>query len=245
MSLPVDKRPPLGWIEHYVLVSSSASTPNSPASGTVTPAARRAASASWRDPRLVIGVAIVAVSVLVGVKLFSGADNTVSVWAVTTDLRSGTTLADGDLQRRDIRFSEDVDADRYVSAESELPVDTTLVRDVGVGELLPRAALGSADERSLVEVPVAAAAEAVPSTVRAGSVVDVWVTPEAASGRSAAESLLVFDDVLVIAVPGSGSALGSSATRQIVVGVDEAGEQDLAAALARATTGAILITKQG
>ena len=57
--------------------------------------------------------------------------------------------------------------------------------------------------------------------------------------------VLVFDDVLVIAVPGSGSALGSSATRQIVVGVDQADEQDLPAALARASTGAILITKQG
>lgn len=131
-----------------------------------------------------------------------------------------------------------------MSAESAISPGTTLVRDVGVGELLPRAALGSADDQSLVEVPVAVLAESLPSTVRAGSVVDVWVTPEVARGR-AADSLLVFDDVLVIAVPGTGSALGSSATRQIVVGVDEADEQDLPAALARASTGTILITKQG
>jgi len=191
-----------------------------------------------------VGVVIVAISVLVGVKLFSGADDTVSVWAVTADLRSGTTVGADDLQRRDVRFSDAADADRYVSADSAISPGTTLVRDVGVGELLPRAALGSADDRSLVEVPVAVLAEALPSTVRAGSVVDVWVTPEAAPGR-AADSLLVFDDVLVIAVPGTGSALGSSATRQIVVGIDEADEQDLPAALARASTGTILITKQG
>ena len=245
MSLPVDNRKPLPDIEHDVPVSASASTSHGPVPGAVTPTARRAASASWRDPRLVVGVVIVALSVLVGVKLFSGADDTVSVWAVTTDLRSGTTVEEDDLQRRDVRFSDAADADRYVSAQSGLPADTTLVRDVGVGELLPRAALGSADDRSLVEVPVAVAAEALPSTVRAGSVVDVWVTPEATSGSAAADSLLVFDDVLVIAVPGSGSALGSSATRQIVVGVDQADEQDLPAALARASTGAILITKQG
>jgi len=210
----------------------------------VTPTARRSASATWRDPRLIVGVVIVAVSVLAGVKLFSGADDTVSVWTVTTDLRSGTVVVVDDLARRDVRFTDVADADRYVSAESGIPADTTLVRDVGVGELLPRAALGSASDPALVEVPVAVAAEALPSTVRAGSVVDVWVTPEATSGR-AADSLLVFDDVLVIAVPGTGGALGSSATRQIVVGIDEADEEDLPAALARASTGTILITKQG
>jgi len=244
MSLPVDNAKPLLDIEHDVLVSPSASTSHDPVPTSVTPTARRSASASWRDPRLIVGLVIVAISVLAGVKLFSGADDTVAVWTVTTDLRSGTIVEEDDLARRDVRFAAAADADRYVSAESVVPADTTLVRDVGIGELLPRAALGSAGDLALVEVPVAVAAEALPSTVRAGSVVDVWVTPEATSGR-AVDSLLVFDDVLVIAVPGTGSALGSSATRQIVVGIDEADEQDLPAALARASTGTILITKQG
>jgi len=244
MCLPVENTRPLPDVEHDVPVSASASTSASPDPGAVTPPARRAASASWRDPRLVAGLVIVAISVLVGVKLFSGADDTVSVWTVTTDLRSGTTVEADDLRRRAVRFSDPADADRYVSAESAVPAGTTLVRDVGVGELLPRAALGSADDQSLVEVPIAVAAEALPSTVRAGSVVDVWVTPEPKSGN-AADSLLVFDDVVVIAVPGTGSALGSSATRQLVVGIDEADEDDLPAALASASTGTILITKQG
>lgn len=86
-------------IKHDVPVSTPAGNSHTPVPGALTPNARRAASASWRDPRLVVGVVIVALSVLVGVNLFSGADDTVSVWATTADLRSGTTVGADDLQR--------------------------------------------------------------------------------------------------------------------------------------------------
>jgi hypothetical protein len=229
--------------EHDVRVSVPTSTSRGPAAAT-SPPARRPAPATLRDPRLVVGVVIVAASVLLGVRVFDGADDTVSVWAVRSDLRSGTTVAADDLQRRDIRFGDAADADRYVSASQAVPSGTTLVRDVGAGELLPRAALGDAGATALVEVPVAVASDSVPSTVRAGSVVDVWVTPEVAPGDDV-KSVLVFDDVVVVAAPRTGSALGPSSTRQVIVGVDSAQEDGLPAALARAATGTIVITKHG
>ena len=45
----------------------------------------------------------------------------------------------------------------------------------------------------------------VPATVRAGSVVDVWVTPDAARAPRAARSTLVLDDVTVVAAPAPGT----------------------------------------
>ena len=230
--------------EHDVRVSVPSSTSSGPPT-VATPPARRPASATWRDPRLIVGIVIVAVSVLLGVQLFNGADDTVSVWAARSDLRSGTTVGAADLERRDIRFANAEDADRYLSAGSSLPADTLLIRDVSAGELLPRSALGDAGSASLVEVPVAVAAEAVPATVRAGSVVDVWVTPDATGDAERAESVLVFDDVVVVAAPRSDTALGPGSTRQIIVGVDSGQEDGLAAALARVATGTTVITKQG
>lgn len=209
-----------------------------------SPAARRSAAASWRDPRLVVGLVIVAVSVLLGVRFVGGADDTVSVWTLRTDLPRGATLGRDDLAATDVRFADAVEANRYLSAGSPLPRDATLLRDVGAGELLPRAALGTAGAATRVEVPVAVAAEAVPATVRAGSVVDVWVTPEASSGTEPA-AVLVFDDVVVVAAPRSGSALGPSATRQVIVGIGPDEQRDLGDALATASTGAVVITKQG
>src|SRR5680860_1581770 len=105
MSLPVDNAKPLLDIEHDVLVSPSASTSHDTVPTSVTPTARRSASASWRDPRLIVGLVIVAISVLAGVKLFSSADDTVAVWTVTTDLRSGTIVEEDDLARRTGRLA--------------------------------------------------------------------------------------------------------------------------------------------
>ena len=210
-----------------------------------TPAARRPSPATWRDPRLVIGVVIVAASVMLGVRLFGQADETVSVWTARTDLRSGTTLGLADVERRDIRFTDSRDANRYLSADAAFPPGTMLARDVGAGELLPRAALGEPGAATMVEVPVAVASDAVPVTVGAGTVVDVWVTPDAVPGEGAGEAVLVFDDVVVVAAPRTGSALGPSSSRQVIVGVDTEQEDGLAGALARTTTGTVVITKQG
>ena len=123
---------------HDVPVSTQTRLP--PGQPVASPAARRSAAATWRDPRLVVGLVIVAVSVLLGVRFVGGADDTVSVWTLRTDLPRGATLGSGDLAASDVRFADAAEADRYLSAESPLPRDATLLRDVGAGELLPRAA---------------------------------------------------------------------------------------------------------
>lgn len=209
-----------------------------------SPPARRPTTVTWRDPRLVLGIALVAGSVLLGVKLFSGADDTVSLWVAAADLPSGTKVSADDLERREVGFAKTGDGDRYLSAAS-VPDGARLLRDVGVGELLARSALGDAGSSALVEVPVAVAAESVPTTVRAGSVVDVWVTPHEVDDAERTTSVLVFDDVVVVAAPRSGTALGPGVIRQVIIGVEPEQEDELAAALARAATGATLITKQG
>jgi hypothetical protein len=243
LGLAVDNRENSGRTGHDVGVSVQ-TRPSSGVPVASSPPARRTVAATWRDPRLFVGLLIVAVSVLLGARLLATADDTVSVWAVRTDLPRGSGLSQDDLEVHEVRFADAGHADRYLPAGSPLPARATLLRDVGAGELLPRAALGGAGAAGLVEVPVAVAAEAVPATVRAGSVVDVWVTPEADAGGQPTATLL-FDDVVVVAAPRTGSALGPSVTRQVIIGVDAGQEEALGDAFARASTGAIVITKQG
>ncbi len=218
--------------------------PQAPPGGAASPPARRTATSAWRDPRLVVGLAIVAVSVLAGGTLLSGADDSVSVWAARSDLAAGSPVGPDDLMRRDVRFTSAADADRYVSAESATVPEATLVRAVGVGELLPRAALGAADAAPVVEVPLAVPVDAVPQTVRAGSVVDVWVTPEASADGRTSDSQLVFAGVVVVAAPASGSTLAPSGTRQLLIGVEEAQADGLSEALARVARGTTVITRR-
>src|SRR4051812_27091927 len=105
------------------------------------PAARRASAPGWRDPRLWLGVAIVAASVLAGSLLLGTSEKTVPVWAATQPLASGHVLTAGDLAVRRIRFDGSDEAGLYFPADQQLPADLRLSRAVGAGELVPQAAV--------------------------------------------------------------------------------------------------------
>ncbi|MEP6815458.1 MAG: hypothetical protein ABI873_07915 [Marmoricola sp.] len=212
---------------------------------TPAPPARRHHRPGWRDPRILVGIVIVAVSVLLGVKVLASADDTVGVWALRKDLPAGTRVSAGEVERVQIRFDSRDAADRYLSADDPLPADSVLQRAVGRGELLPRNALAGVD-RALVEVPVSVEVDEVPSTVREGSVVDVWVTPQTATtAERLADATLVLDDVVVVKAPRAGDTLAPAGTRQIIVGVTADRAQRLGPALGRTSSGRVVITKQG
>lgn len=209
----------------------------------MSPPARRLSRPSWRDPRLVVGVVIVAASVLLGAQLFATADDTVTVWSARTDLAEGAAVTAGDLERSQVRFASAALAGRYLSADDRL-AGMVLLRDVAAGELLPRAALGSGTAQPLAELPIALASNAVPAGLRPGELVDVWVTPPAESGEDR-RAVRVLPQVRVVAVPDDSSALGPSSTRQVVVGVPGEDDQLLARALAQLADGTAVLVRRG
>ena len=76
----------------------------------------RSRRAGWRNPRLLLGVVLVAGSVLLGARLLAAADDTVGVWALSRDLPAGATVGKGDLERRQIRFPDVDTANGYLAA---------------------------------------------------------------------------------------------------------------------------------
>ena len=208
-----------------------------------SPPAVRAARRSWRDPRLLVGVALVALCVLLGARIVTGADDTVPVWSVRSDRAAGEALGPGDLQRVDLRFATPGLAERYVSADDQPQPGTVLARDVAAGELLPRAALRTGAAEPLAELPIALPSDAVPAMLHAGELVDVWVTP-ANDGDGPPKALRVLRQVRVVAVPRTGSAFGPSATRQVLVGVPEEDEDQLGSAIAQLATGTALLVRR-
>jgi len=195
------------------------------------PAATRAARPGWRDPRLWIGVLIVAVSVVAGARLLAAADDTVSVWAVAADAGPGAELGPDDLVAHRVRFADTDDLTRYFTLDEELPGDLRLVRGVTAGELLPRAALGTAeDDADTVELPVAVEADQVPGSVRAGSVVDVYLLGRGARGQGGP----TLSDATVVDAPAIESTFGAaSGRRQLVLAVPAADAAAFLEALGR------------
>ena len=213
---------------------------------TAAPPATRSRRRGWRNPRLILGLVMVAVSVLVGARMMAAADDTVGVWVVARDLPAGATLDEGDVERRQIRFPDAGTADRYLAAEDDLPDASTLNRPVSAGELLPRAALAADSGPDLIEVPISVAADDLPATVRQGSVVDIWVAPKvsAVAGR-APRAVPVLTDVVVVAVPRSSTSLAPQSTRQVIVGVPVARSDELATALGGISDGRVVVARKG
>jgi len=206
------------------------------------PPAARAARPGWRDPRLWIGVALVAVSVLAGARLVGGADDTIEVWAATAELAPGQPVGEAELTARRVRFDDAADAARYLRVGETLPDDATAARAVGAGELVPVAALGGGSA-GLQEVPVWAPYDAVPGNLEPGAVVDVWVTPR--SGESEQGARLVLDDVVVIAAPRRTDGLGPSGNRQVLVGVPPEDAEGLGLVLAAAKDDRVALVREG
>jgi hypothetical protein len=192
----------------------------------VTTASRFGANAPlWRNPRLALGLVLVVTSIVLGARLFDAADDSVVVWAVTEDVAAGQELTEDLVVARRVRFADASDADRYLSATSDLPLPAVVTRPIGAGELLPRGALGVVER--LVEFPLGVAPEFVPATVRVGTVVDVWLTLPGRDG--AGESRIVFAAVPVLGL--SAKPIGLDELQQVVVGLDSRQEQTLISVL--------------
>lgn len=181
------------------------------------PPAGRATTPGWRDPRLWIGVVIVAVSVVAGSRLLAAADDSVPVWAVTGDMATGEEITGDDLVARQVRFVDEADLDLYFPADGALPAEIRLRQDVGAGELLPRSATGSADAAGVLQLPVQVEPAALPPGVGAGSVVDVYLR---ADGRCPECSEAALQEVTVVTVPAPDELTG---TQQVVLAVDQQG----------------------
>lgn len=203
------------------------------------PPALRVVRPGWRDPRLWIGVLLVAGSVVAGARLLAAADDTVAVWAVSADRGSGTPVVAEDLVVERVRFADARAVERYFPADEPVPAETVLTRAVGAGELLARSAVGATEADLVLQVPLAVDPQRVPPDVATGSVVDVWVSDgtavrgdaaRAAAGRAEdAEGEPALSRVTVVAAPAFDDTFAVSGTRQVVVAVPD----DRAAAFER------------
>jgi hypothetical protein len=213
------------------------------------PPAARAATPGWRDPRLWIGLLIVAVSVVAGSRLLAAADDTVAVWAVAADAGPGAALTEGDLVVHRVRFADSDDLSGYYRVDDALPGELRLVRGVGAGELLPRGAVGAADQATdMVELPVALESDQVPPAVHAGSVVDVYLLGDPARGEAPTgePGAPVLREATVVDAPQSdGGFGGATGRRQLVLAVPQDDAAAYFAAVAALESPLLTVVRRG
>ena len=166
-----------------------------------SPAAARLRQPTWLDGRLVLGVVLILVSVVVGANVIRAADDSFAVWKTSRALPAGAVLTQADVVATKVRlFGED--RTRYVdAARGAHPSGLVLARDLGVGELLPAAALVEArtvPPTRLVTVPVSQS-HAMGGRLRRGDRVDVVATYRLGAQGSETRPIIkaaLIDDVL-------------------------------------------------
>jgi hypothetical protein len=208
--------------------------------GLPSPPAARLATPRWLDARLVGGLVLVLGSIAVGTRVVAAADDTQTVWAVTADLAAGSRLRDDHLRRVDVHLTGDTPG-HYLDARAAHPVGYLLTRPVNAGELLPAAAVAAPDavtgKRRFVTLPVER--YHLPDDLRAGELVDVYVTVKSAAGGAEPRSLLVGAALTVAAVNrGSRGGFGAAGTGDVGVELSVP-ERDARGIVAAAQSGPI------
>lgn len=205
------------------LSATSTSPVSTPAAGVAAPSpAVRVSRPGWRDPRLWVGIAIVAACIVAGARLLGSADDTVAVWAMKADAGTGAVLSRSDLEPHRVHFAAAGDLAGYFRADAALPDQLALTRGVGGGELLPRSAVATATASDEVQVPLAVDPAQVPPAVRSGSIVDVYVVGGPGSTGGNGDAAPALSAVTVVAAPGVDDAFGGSQTkRQLTLAVPE------------------------
>ncbi|MEO6885281.1 MAG: SAF domain-containing protein [Jatrophihabitantaceae bacterium] len=186
---------------------------------SASPAPRRIKAPSWFDLRLVLGVALVLASVLLGARLVSGAKHTDPVLALTRDLAAGSTVQEEDVTTVQVHLA---DRSVYLSNSADV-IGKQTNRSLARGELLPVSAVDAEPALTTVSVPFAVAAA---PQLRAGGRIEVWLSSKTCS------PLVLLADATVQQVDSGQGSFGTGVGQNVVLSLPAALAERVVDALA-------------
>lgn len=161
------------------------------------------------DPRLVIGLALVAASVAGVVAVVSAMDETTEVLSAAEPLSPGDRIGSHELVVVDVRLAT---AAGHYLVPGDVPEEGLVVsRAVGEGELVPLDAVGSSDGLRLASL-VLEVAGTLAASVQPGSLVDVWAARELEGGRFGPPAVIASGATVVRLVESDSIVSGGEAT---------------------------------
>jgi Flp pilus assembly protein CpaB len=166
------------------------------------------------DARTVVGVVLVMASVAAGISVVSHAARTQPLLVATRPLAQGTVLSAADLGVIDVKVG--AASANYLPSSSPV-IGQQLVRPVGAGELVPRAAVASSSAPTGVDVTLPVAVGHFPPDLQPGDLVDVYVSGHGPNGSSAPTQALSGVRVASLAAPGTGVGDGNDAQLVLLV----------------------------
>ena len=185
----------------------------------------RARRPVFGDVRFVIGIVLVIASVAGVWLLVSSSRQTMPMLQTTRTIVPGDTIASDDLQVVDVGLAGLAEA--YL-APQDLEPGSIATRTIPEGELLPRSAVGSANDARTTTVVVSSTA--TPAGIKAGTTVEVWHAPLHEEGRTYDEPRILVGDAVVVSVAEADGMLAQSRT-DVELAIDRGAVADVLAAI--------------
>jgi hypothetical protein len=180
----------------------------------------------WFDPRFIVGLVLVAGSVVGSVALVAVNDTSVGVFAARDTVLPGQTLLASDLVTVHVRL--DAAEAHYLKPEALPDEGVVVTRAIAAGEIVPLAAVGRASGLDTTAV-VLSLTSGLPESVRAGAVLDIWSAKKSDAGEFDAPVVIVSSATVVRLVDdeqllsdGPGSTVEVLVPRESVAAVLEA-----------------------
>lgn len=177
----------------------------------------------WKDPRLLVGILLVLVSVAAVVFLVRQADSRIEYWAAAEDITPGAEIKEEHLTVVSANLG-DV-SEGYLSADQPVPERMFAVATIRQGELLPAGGLAAQDPEQRQQVTVQVS-DVVPEHLSNGDRVDLWVAFPDDTGRGFFEPELIAVSAEVVGTSETTTAFGAGVTGNValMLGPDEVPE---------------------
>lgn len=198
---------------------------------TAVDSLRHPRRAFWADVRFLLGIVLIVASVAGVWFVVSAARQTAPVFAVTRTIAPGEKITAADVRVVEVALGQVGAA--YLS-QGSLGAGVVATRTIVDGELVPTAAVGSANAARTTSVVLRSAVD-VPSSVVAGAVVEVWSAPLLERGLYDTPRILVADATVVTVTRDESMMGGGSSALEVVIP-----RADVAAVLAAIAEGAAL-----
>lgn len=194
-----------------------------------SPASGRFRRPGWREPRLLIGLGLVAAAVAGTTATMALTSSTEQYRVAAHDLDVGSKVTAQDFRTVEVRL--DGTEGSYLSASTELTEGAVIVDRVATGHLVPTDSLGDAQDlgRRPMGIPLTTA---LPGGTGAGDSVDLWVSQRQSSGRGWSEPEQILTGAELASVDQATGTLGAGQQMTAQVLVEEDDVADVVDALA-------------
>ncbi|WP_022868125.1 hypothetical protein [Schaalia vaccimaxillae] len=180
----------------------------------------------WRDPRLLGGLILIALSIAACTWLVADARSGDLVYKTTRPVAQG--------ERLDSTNTQIVEARPGTNAyllDGQLPSEAVAARSIGADELIASSAVATENDLTRRRL-VVTVADGLPESVQTGDLLELWALPGAyATSEKDAQSSLIAANVILVSVEETGSVVRGGTRIEVLI------PQDTIAAVLDATSG--------